>query len=387
MGLASVLTPELKQRARIALVAEIDRAYLDTIALNYDYFATHIGSRDQLPAAQIEPIDLTTRSSMNTLKSIISQAGEVALLLAGPPCQGFSTSNRMSRNLANPMNAIALRTIDAVRATQPKIAIIENVPGIQTIESSSLAGHTVADHITVALRRSGYGVSTVLLNAADFGVPQHRMRSFTIAVHRSIGEYFDLSNLAPNPTHGPGTGRAYRTVREAFSDLPSIRNGETELSVRYPGPAESNLQRELRRFSHAIYDHVTTKHSRLVLGRFRSIPAGNNWRAIRSRLTNYAEPNNTHNNIYQRLDPAKPSRTIGNFRKAMTIHPWEHRGLSIREAARLQTLPDWMRFFHDGNEIYRGGVLKGLGIRQQQVGNAVCFRLTSTLISHLFANA
>jgi DNA (cytosine-5)-methyltransferase 1 len=123
-----------------------------------------------------------------------------------------------------------------------------------------------------------------------------------------------------------------------------------------------------------------------VLDRYRAIPAGGNWTAIRQKLRNYSNPDNTHTNIYHRLDPTKPSKTIGNFRKAMTIHPWEDRGLSLREAARLQSIPDWLRFFSDQSEIYRGQ-LRGLGARQQQVGNAVCFRLTSELVSHLFRDA
>jgi DNA (cytosine-5)-methyltransferase 1 len=123
-----------------------------------------------------------------------------------------------------------------------------------------------------------------------------------------------------------------------------------------------------------------------VIDRFASILQGENWRVIRSKLRNYSDPDNTHENIYKRLDERLPAGTIGNFRKAMTIHPRQDRGLSLREAARLQSLPDWLRFFPDEPELYRRQ-LRGLSWRQQQIGNAVCFLLTQKLIAHLFSHA
>ena len=76
-------------------------------------------------------------------------------------------------------------------------------------------------------------------------------------------------------------------------------------------------------------------------------------------MANYADRSRCHTGIYHRLSLNKPSVVIGNYRKNMLIHPTEHRGLSVREAARLQSFPDWF--------IFKGSI----GFQQQQVGNAV----------------
>jgi len=76
-------------------------------------------------------------------------------------------------------------------------------------------------------------------------------------------------------------------------------------------------------------------------------------------MKNYADVSRCHTGIYHRLDPNEPSVVIGNYRKNMLIHPSQHRGLSVREAARLQSFPDSYRLY--------GSV----GFQQQQIGNAV----------------
>ena len=384
MGLASLLTPALRDRARIIYVAENDPWCLSTIQRNYGYFAARIGSSDQLPA-RIEPGDVSSLRLLNELDGLRRKQGPVTLLLAGPPCQGFSKANRVSRERSNPRNLLALDVVHAIAAAMPQIAVIENVPGIQSIASARRPSLTVSEHIEVGLQGLDYKVSTFLLDAADYGAPQHRLRSFCIAISRELRDAFEARSLVPVAQYGPGRRQPYRTVADALGDLPSITNGATRTVSEYAGAPSCALQREARRHSEALFDHVTTRHERYVLERYKAIPQGGNWTAIRRKLHNYTTPENTHTNIYHRLAPDKPSRTIGNYRKAMTIHPWEDRGLSVREAARLQTLPDWLRFFGDEPEMYHGQ-LRGLGAFQQQVGNAVCFGLTSKLVSHLFAD-
>ena len=76
-------------------------------------------------------------------------------------------------------------------------------------------------------------------------------------------------------------------------------------------------------------------------------------------MQNYQDRNNCHSGIYKRLMPNKPSVVISNYRKNMLIHPWQDRGVSVREAARLQSFPDTF--------IFRGTIMH----IQQQIGNAV----------------
>ena len=98
----------------------------------------------------------------------------------------------------------------------------------------------------------------------------------------------------------------------------------------------------------------------MVIARYQHIPQGGNWKDIPDNLmTNYANKERCHSGIYRRLRADKPSVVISNYRKSMLIHPYQHRGLSVREAARIQSFPDDFKFFGPISHI------------QQQIGNAV----------------
>ena len=115
-----------------------------------------------------------------------------------------------------------------------------------------------------------------------------------------------------------------------------------------------------------VFDHVTSCHAQYVIERYRRIPPGGNWEDIRKLMTNYTAIGRTHSNIYRRLEWDETSITIGDYRKSMIVHPAQHRGLSVREAARLQSFPDWYRF--SGGQNSPGGLMH----KQKQLANAVC---------------
>jgi site-specific DNA-cytosine methylase len=117
-----------------------------------------------------------------------------------------------------------------------------------------------------------------------------------------------------------------------------------------------------------------------VIDRYRRIPAGGNWHDIRDQLTNYANVQRTHSNIYRRLVWDEPSITIGHYRKSMLVHPSQHRGLSLREACRLQSFPDWFRFAGTAD-----GGNGGLVHKQQQLANAVCPLVTQAIAEFILA--
>ena len=123
-----------------------------------------------------------------------------------------------------------------------------------------------------------------------------------------------------------------------------------------------------------IWDHVTSKHAEYVIERYKGIGQGQNWQAVRELMTNYADVERTHSNIYRRLAWTEPAITIGHYRKSMIIHPIQHRGLSLREAARLQSFPDWFRFSGSAS-----GDAGGLMHKQQQLANAVCPNVTKAV--------
>ncbi|MFB1032158.1 MAG: DNA cytosine methyltransferase, partial [Aliarcobacter cryaerophilus] len=111
---------------------------------------------------------------------------------------------------------------------------------------------------------------------------------------------------------------------------------------------------------YAIQNFVTANRPHII-ERYKVIKQGENWQAAKNNglLKTYSSTKHTHSGIYKRLEDDKPSVTIANYRKSMLIHPHENRGLSLREAARLQSFPD--------DFIFQGT----LSFQQQQVGNAV----------------
>ena len=123
-----------------------------------------------------------------------------------------------------------------------------------------------------------------------------------------------------------------------------------------------------------IWDHVTSRHAEYVIERYRRIPEGGNWQDIADMLSNYADIERTHSNIYRRLVWDEPSVTIGHYRKSMLVHPDQDRGLSLREACRLQSFPDWFRFAGSTD-----GGSGGLTHKQQQIANAVCPLVTKAI--------
>lgn len=382
MGLAALCSDYFRHAGRIVWTAELDPRYVNVINRNYVRFAKSIGKPSQVPKKCLAT-DLAKLSALRAARKIKEQVGRIDLMLAGPPCQGFSLANRLSRNHKNPQNALSLVVTRYVRALRPRLLILENVPGIRTVRTGPRkADTTTTDILQRRLRRLGYQSEVILLNARDYGVPQSRLRSFLVAA-RDVADRSRWERLVPPASHGPGHTKDYVTVSDALGDLPPIPNGCCELTTRYGSPARTQFQRTMRRHTNGVVsDHLTSRHSEYVLKRYARIPQGGNWQAIESMMTNYQDASRTHLNIYQRLKSDEPARTIGNFRKSMTVHPSQDRGLSLREAARLQSIPDWISFA-DPEETATRDVVPGLNAYQQQIGNAVSYLLTEALVSHV----
>lgn len=266
------------------------------------------------------------------------------VLFGGPPCQGFSTSNQRTRNKDNEKNWLYRSFIGMVRALRPRWVVFENVAGILETEGGMFAKQVEAD-----IRGLGYDTQSGLLNAADFGVPQVRRRYFLIG---------RLDSEAPKLPVGDQQVRV--TVSEAIDDLPYLKMG-ADVSIRpYRKAAESDYARKMRGRLSKCANHLVSQNAEYVRERYAHIPAGGNWRSIPdSMMRNYEDRTRCHTGIYRRLRSNEPSVVIGNFRKNMLIHPRQDRGLSVREAARLQSFPDWF--------VFEGSI----GQQQQQVGNAV----------------
>uniref|UniRef100_A0ACD5GNA2 DNA cytosine methyltransferase n=1 Tax=Desertifilum tharense IPPAS B-1220 TaxID=1781255 RepID=A0ACD5GNA2_9CYAN len=210
-----------------------------------------------------------------------------------------------------------------------------------------------------------------------------------LALHNSLGytaDHFGEWGAFPHPTHGAGSNYNYVTVREAIADLPMVDNGENKVIQDYSEPTGEQLRsnwflKVMREMASPkiIEGHVVSKQADYVIERYQNIPAGGNWQNIRHMMTNYSNIEKTHSNIYRRLKWDEPSITIGNYRKSMIIHPEQHRGLSLREASRLQSLPDWFTFCGGIENPQSGGLMH----KQQQLANTVSFLLTLAIARYI----
>ncbi len=271
----------------------------------------------------------------------------------GPPCQGFSTSNQRTRTALNPTNWLFREFVRVVRETEPDWVVIENVSGMLQTERGLFV-----QAIRENLEELDYTVSVELLNASEFGVPQRRSRLFFIGSREG-----KIVKVAPVRSEEV-------TVWDAIADLPVLENGASACTLPYPAGGTSVYAGALRGGLTKCSDHLVTRNAPFVVERYPHVPPGGNWRDIPERLMgNYKDRSGCHTGIYHRLSPCAPAKVIANFRKNMLIHPFQDRGLSVREAARLQSFPDWFRF------------LGSIGFRQQQVGNAVPPLLAKSVFS------
>ena len=326
----------------VALAVEKDAQVAATYAYNHCRWKSRY--RPQVLNSDISKLDFAAIA--HQFKSGLGRPPDV--VFGGPPCQGFSRANMRTRNMANPANSLAEHLVRAVRAFQPRLTVLENVADVESFDEGRFV-----DGLKQAFHQIGYTIEYKILNAVDFGVPQRRRRIFLVAARDGLTVEF------PEPTT-PNGNRV--TVWDAISDLPRLQNGNDIDAVRYRLNKGLTLyQAAMRsRVNGTVRNNLVSRNSDLVVQRYTHIPQGGNWENIPDDLmTNYRDKSRCHHWIYLRLREGEPSVAITHYRKSMLIHPRENRGLSVREAARIQSFPDHF--------VFQGS----LGSQQQQVANAV----------------
>lgn len=313
----------------VALAIDIDRHATDT------YSANHPSTR-----VLTDDVRKLTRQRLAKLLSRL----RADIVFGGPPCQGFSYSNLRTRSTSNSDNWLFREFLRVVRILEPPWVVFENVRGL-----ANTASGIFFDQVTKSLRRAGYTVSHAIPNAKHFGVPQDRARLFIWGSRNGIKVTLPRSRSAK-----------FITVKDAIRDLPALKVGASTDWLEYGDRNPSRYARQLRNGDPGCSNHLVSTNSPVVIERYRYIRQGGNWEDIPSRLMhNYTDRSRCHTGIYYRLRANDPSIVIGNYRKNMLIHPTQDRGLSVREAARLQSFPDAYTFHGS------------IGFQQQQVGNAV----------------
>lgn len=306
--------------------------------------------------------DIQKLSPLTVLKKNGLNPSEIDLIAGGPPCQGFSKSNMRSRTIENPLNALYLEYFKFVKSIKPETFLFENVAGL------TLQPHEVQySEILNLAKKLGYKTQSAVVDSCNYGVPQQRKRVLIVGTKQKGENIFSNEN-----------GRSVTTVRDAISDLPFVENGNNLDEMPYhKNKRLSQYQEKMRRDNgKKVHNNIVTRNSELILERYKHIPEGGNWENIPpSLMKNYKNPQNCHGWIYYRLKWDSPSVVISNFRKNMLIHPGYDRGLTVREAARLQSFPD--------NYIFYGTKES----QQQQVANAVPPLMAETIGKKLISGS
>lgn len=278
-------------------------------------------------------------------EQIVKEFGDLTnidVVIGGPPCQGFSSANRYKLEGADPRNKLFFEFVKFVDLAKPKAIVIENVRGIVTQDNGY-----AKNRIYEIFENKGYKVNHMILNASDYGVPQHRLRNFFVMLK---DEKFDFLSIKKNSE--------LRTVAESISELYELENDTNEVKELVLPPV-TKYQKYLRKKDNKIYNHENRYPAEIVQHRISYVPQGGNWQCVPPELWP-SDRSNRHSSAYKRLDENKPSVTIdtGN-NHSNYFHPLFNRIPTVREAARLQSFPDDFIFMGNRSEQYR------------QVGNAV----------------
>jgi len=306
------------------LGVDIDAPALQTFARNH-------------PNATTLNLDLSQEESIEKIVEHL-ESKRIDIIVAGPPCQGFSlTGKRQENDIRNKLFYSVFKLAEKI---SPKNIVIENVPGIAT-----LYGGRAKEAIYSEFSRLGYQVTSKLLYAPDYGIPQIRKRKFFIGVKSKQAFVF------PNPTHQP---ESYITCEQAISDLPSLEDDIGSEVSQYSSLPLSEYQKKMRMNSSELYNHVGTRHKPHVIEVIKQVPDGGNHKDLPHGVGN----SRNFNEAWTRYSSKSPSRTIDTGHRNHFHYKW-NRIPTVRENARLQSFADHFVFIGSKTQQYK------------QVGNAV----------------
>lgn len=318
--------------------------------------------------------------------------GSIDLLVGGPPCQGFSTAGR--RDPTDPRNQMTEQYLLLVEKLKPRYLVIENVAGFNMrFESEEGLDQLIkdtkhdsyADYVAGRLEDIGYAVSRGLVNCADFGVPQNRLRYLVLCELKSSKEFIasnlfqkllDSRNSFLKSKKLPVTRKI--SSQEAIGDLlttgkiltdnsDSGRNGFKE--IKYSEPAELRGYLGLMRINSKGQKPNSlrlARHNKATIEYFTKIQEICRPGYCMSVAERKKSGTKKHSTTV--LHPNWPAPTITTLPDDI-IHYREPRILTVRENARLQSFPDWFEF--QGKYTTGGKKRKQECPRYTQVGNAV----------------
>lgn len=304
--------------------------------------------------------DLGEPARVAKVAALMKQAG-ITLLAGGPPCQPFSKAgrskirHRVRHGLRDPYDErrdLWRSFLEVVRVATPAAVVMENVPDMALDREMFILRTMVHE-----LESLGYAVEERAVDTYRYGVPQFRQRLILVAVKDQRA--FDWPSEAPDKV----------TVWNAIGDLPEVEGGwrpegGADGWIDYDGP-RTGFQKGLRdgvpaEEARRVFDHITRPVRKDDEAAFQGMTADTRYSELPTKYKRYRD--DIFQDKYKRLDENDLSRTItAHIAKDgyWYIHPRQNRTLTVREAARLQTFPDWFRFAGPPTAAFR------------QVGNAV----------------
>lgn len=269
-----------------------------------------------------------------------AKALKVNMIIGGPPCQGFSLKGK-NLGINDPRNFLFKEYVTIVQEVNPEVFIIENVKNL----INACEGFFIKQ-ILDEFHKLGYIVNYDILNAADFGVPQHRERAIIIGSKSK--------SISP-----PTSRNITTTVRDAISDLSYLESGEGSFQSNYITDAQSDYQKQMRKNSAALYNHAATAHAKVALDKLAMIPPEGDKTALPKELHGKQKFSTTWARlVWDTQSPTIDTRfdTPSNGRNS---HPYLNRAITPREAARIQSFPDDYIFYGKKCNVCK------------QIGNAV----------------
>lgn len=275
------------------------------------------------------------------LEELFEIHGKIDIVVGGPPCQGFSQKGKRLR-INDERNFLFKKFIDTVRVFKPKYFVLENVPNILTTEKGFFKNEIIR-----GFEELGYTVNSSILNAADFAIPQNRKRAFFIGAQNG------------NLVEFPKPKEIVTTIREAIYDLPFINSGEGMDFFVYDKEPFSDYQKKLRHRSKGIFNHISTKHSKIALERLSLIPKGKGKEVLPPEHRTKSIYSGTWSRLLEDGIAATITTRFDTPSSGLFTHPILDRCLTVREAARIQSFSDDFIFY--GSKT----------TQMKQVGNAV----------------
>ena len=289
----------------------------------------------------------------------------ITMVCGGPPCQGFSMANRQ-RVIDDPRNHLYKSYLEFLSKVRPRCFVMENVRGmISRIDE-------IVDNFRTMLGED-YSFDYSLLNAVDFGVPQNRVRFILIGNRVGIDSAEILAGIKAC------TFKRF-LLRDALEGLPELGHKAEKGKKEEESDAVGYFEREFeypqtafyrflngRRTITSLYNHKNRYNNQRDIEIYTRLPqGGNSLHPSIADIMPYGRRNDIFKDKYFKLEEDKVCKTITShmrFDCNMYIHPWFARGLTAREAARIQTFPDDFVFYGPQNSWYG------------QVGNAVPVKL------------